>query len=226
MRLYTLSLAFGTLSVLFHLVHRSAFADNGVGFPAIKGFGVFFDYVSQIFFMMLLLVLAQGWAITNQTLEFQKQLLSVLAAVLVCSVVTFFWQLFGVDPATDVFEYETAPGIILLAIRMAVFGAFLFFLLRTYRQEDKSDKKMFYLMFGTAYSLWFLALPLIVAIAAASEMWYREKLTTAAYVVVNSVAYSLLQFTFWPTRAAKYFEISSPALVAAAATSSGGYGAI
>jgi len=93
----------------------------------------------------------------------------------------------------------------------------------TIRLESLPEKRTFYIVFGAAYTLWFLLLPLIVLIAAFLAPWVRFRIITAMMITSDFLGLSALAFLMWPSRAANYFVIkASPQLLSV--KSGGGYG--
>jgi len=172
------------------------------------------DIISVLIFMLLLILVSKGWGITYPTLshiqEQRKILVGILVVLFVCYIVVFFWGLFGIDPGSSVYLYQSAPGIILLCVRFLTLIYFIWCIQKTVRDDSDSNKKFFYVVFGTGFSLWFLSLPLIVLLSLGLAVWFREKVIEAIVLSITAVSYAGLGFMLWPSRASKYFQISGP----------------
>jgi hypothetical protein len=57
------------------------------------------------------------------------------------------------------------------------------------------------------FSVFFVALPVIVLIASFLSPWVREKTVAAITTSVHCFIYLTLIYTLWPTRAPRYFEV-------------------
>jgi len=125
----------------------------------------------------------------------------------------FIWQNVGQDPASTLYVYESAPGIIILVLRALTLLWFLFELRRTLQEEENPDKRGFYISFGIGYTLWFLSLPFIVLLAVFFSPWYRFKVVTGLFLCANTLGLFGMAFLFWPSRASKFFNITKEDLL-------------
>ena len=132
------------------------------------------------------------------------------------------WSALFRNPASTVYIYDSLPGYIILSIRMATLGWFMQCLKKTFSDEFDDGKRRFYIQFGTAYTLWFLYLPVVVIISATLDAWVRMKTVVALYSLMNAAAFASLVYMLWPTRAAKYFRISGPDLMGSGSGGSDG----
>jgi len=169
--------------------------------------------VSQLTFMFLLVLLAKGWAITKSEVDDKKFLVIMVSAFLLAYITMFIWQNVGRDPASTLYVYESAPGIIILVLRSLALLWFLFLLRKTHLDEQNDEKKRFYFIFGILYTLWFLALPLIVLLAVLLQAWYRFKVVTGLFLCVNTLGLFGLAFLLWPNRASRYFQVTKTDLL-------------
>jgi len=78
----------------------------------------------------------------------------------------FIWDFAAPDPASTRYFWESAPGYIIIALRIISFGFYIFSLIMTLRLETLPEKRRFYFGFGAGYGVWFISLPFIVMIAA------------------------------------------------------------
>lgn len=132
---------------------------------------------------------------------------------------SLFVQSFGLDPATTIFVYASIPGWILNGVRVCILAYFLWALRGTYHDDPDRSKKVFYLVFGVMFALWFVSLPILTMGSMLMGVWYRLKLVESISLCVEFIAYLLMVSLLWPTRVAKYFQVAVPDLL------SGGPGA-
>jgi len=216
-RLLTISILLELFSLLFFMIANAIFASNGVGSPFLSVVAQVFDWLSTLIFMLLLILIAKGWGITFPTLShFQEQkkiLLGMLGLFLALYIVLFFWGLFGIDPASAIYLYSSVPGIIYLCVRFLTMLYFMWCLQQTVREDSDSTKRVFYMIFGLGYILWFLALPIIVLISLAVAVWVRAKIVTAIYLCTMTLGFAIIGFLLWPSRASRYFQVAVPDLL-------------
>ena len=155
-----------------------------------------------------------SWGITNPNISFLREeklsLIIIIGVLFVSYIVLFFFGEFGLNPATNVYLYQSIPGIILLCIRFLLFLYFLWCLQKTIREDSDSGKKVFYYSFGGGYAIWFLSLPLVVFISFGFSAWYRQKVVDTLMLLITAFGFTMIGFLLWPSRASKYFAISGP----------------
>lgn len=170
---------------------QASYAGDGIGLPFVDGLGQFLDYTSDIVFMLLLVLLAQGWAVSRQTIDHRAIMLGGAAVLFVLYIVLMLVMRYAIDPARSVYEFATVPGILILLLRsvrkaalcstyrvgalQAIGVAFAFLLVRTIRGESDPDKNHFYKMLLCFYVFYFASLPLIAALSSIFEIWYSYK---------------------------------------------------
>jgi len=208
-KLLTISITLSFLSVLFLFIHYAIYQNNGVGAVGLKGMGDLLDIASQVTFIFVLELLAQGWAISKSGIDDKRTLLIGLGILSISYLVMFVWWNAGVDPADTLYIYMSAPGIITVVIRGLAMFWFIWLLRGTYLDENLPSKQQFYLWFGIGYVAWFMALPFIVGIAAGSPDWERLKTVTILYVTSTALGQAGLGYLLWPSRAYEYFQISA-----------------
>ena len=213
-KLLTSSILLQCVSIFCEFVHLAIYSGNGVGAPVMDGISQVLDMVSQLFFMLLLILISKGWTISSPRLTDRRALFIILAVFLFSYVALFIWKEAATDSASTSYVYESPPGIILLVMRTLTLGWFLYCLHLTFTHETHPDKRRFYIVFGSLYSLWFIGLPVIVGVAAVLDAWVRMKIVMAIYLAVNMAAVSGLGWLLWPSRAHEYFRITAPDLLA------------
>jgi len=224
-RLLTISIFLEWLSIIMFMSHYAIYSGNGVGSPFLNGTAQFIDMMSSLVFMLLLILIAKGWGITFPTLSHiqsqRKILLGILIAFFILYVILFFWGLFGMNPASDLYVYQSVPGIIFLIVRFFTFVYFVWCLLQTYKQEMSNEtdtsKKRFYVSFGISYAIWFLILPILVLTALAYPVVDRFKVVVILNVTTTAIALALLCFLLWPSRARQYFTVAVPNILSGVA---------
>jgi len=202
------------VSIVFIFIHYMTYSGNGIGVPALKTLGDILDICSQVVLMMLLVVLSKGWTITRAKIVGRNQIIIIFAIFVVVYFVIFIWGLVGVDPATTDYIYNSAPGVIILVVRSLAWVYFLYSIRDTLIVENHPTKRKFYKYFSILYSLWFVALPIIVIMSVVISPWYSQKVVVNFYLVMNTLGLAVLSFLLWPTRSSDYFTITPPDLLA------------
>jgi hypothetical protein len=91
-----------------------------------------FDMAAQLVFMLLLILIAKGFAITRSELTEKNRLLILGSVFLLMYLTMFIWEKVGRNPASSLYIYESAPGIILLILRCLTFGWFAWHLKKVF----------------------------------------------------------------------------------------------
>lgn len=124
MKLLSVTIGLEGLSVFCLFIHYTVYQNNGVGVPAFEGIGnsmlgklglfveffIVLDLMAQLVFIFLLVLIAKGWCITKTTIDDRKIVLIGLGLLAASYLALFIWENVGVDPATTLYIYETAPG--------------------------------------------------------------------------------------------------------------------
>jgi len=202
--------------LMFMLVHYMQYKNNGVGVPGLKGFADFLDICFQLLFILLLILLAKGWAISTSTLTDRIPLLVLMIVFFILYLAMFIWGYTAKNYAV-LYIYESVPGIIILVLRVLTLLWFLWCLRKTLISESGETKKRFYIEFGAFFTPWFLILPLVVVIAAGiskgNVAWGQYTAIHTTYVTINTISLAGLCYLFWPTKVSQYFALKSDVLL-------------
>jgi len=201
------------LAVFSDLIHYGIYHSDGIGVPSLDKFSTVMDTFSRLSFILLLILLAKGWTISTDEIRHRE---FVILAMVILSISYFsliIWDFAARDPASTLYVYESVPGGLILGL-VGVTGLwYAVTIFMSYRQEDDPMKKSFYLKLGILYTMWFAALPILVVIGIALDPWVREKVVRSMNLTLTTVAYTILAYLLWPTRAEIYFKIKTPDIV-------------
>lgn len=211
-KLFLISLVIEYLSIFLLLLHYGSYAQNGTGIPMLLKLGQILSIVSRCFLMLLLLLLAKGWTISNETLTKKWAVVSIVLAYLGVSVVILVFSYAEDDPMRTTPTSTIQALSILLSVVWLVFACWFSgqIFAVSYKNEDNPAKKSMYLRLGLLFTPWFFMPALAALVVFALDPWARERIVAILTVCVTSVAYSVLVFLFWPSRADEYFAIATP----------------
>ena len=212
LKMVTGGLALGLLSSLLQVVDFATYTFNGRGVAILSIGAHYVSMIQQVFLTAVLLVMAQGWTISTPRLRWKRPISGALI-FLTCAYEALLVYYYAVrDPASNLYIYESLPGLIIVLARLACLAAFLAFTFLTFRDEYDVIKRDFYLRLGAAGTVWFLYLPIIVLIAALLDPWVRFKTISALYKLMNFSLLALLAHLLAPWRARRYFRMQGPNL--------------
>lgn len=199
-KLLTVVFAGELLSTILSLIHVTTFSFNGVGVEWMNKFGTLVDIVVQCLFMMFLLMLAKGWAITTNELRWKSVLFGICGAYTLLNLFLYIWNIVEIDNIiSNTDEWQTWPGYATLAFRLLVMVWFLVELRRTYHQNIQEDVS-FIQHFGAFFLVWFIYLPVLALVTTqVSPLWRYKTILSISYAV-DILAYAVLLHLFWPSR--------------------------
>ncbi|GAB0090795.1 integral membrane protein GPR180 [Sergentomyia squamirostris] len=209
-RLFTASLVLEFISLCLILVHMIRFSMNGVGNETYATAGEIFDIFSRTLFMLILLLLAKGWAVTRQQISRTGWiiLMTIWIPYCVLNVMLYVWNRTEVDIISDVDEYQTWPGWIVLVCRSGMMLWFLWELRSTMRYEHSTKKLDFLLHFGASSLVWFIYLPVVALVALQVSPLWRYKLLLGITNSADCLAFCVMTGLLWPNRAGQYLLLA------------------
>lgn len=163
-------------------------------------------------FMMILLLLAKGWAVTR--LEISRTgwliLMSIWIPYSVFNVMLYIWNQTEVDVISDESAFQTWPGRLLLVCRSMIMLWFLWELRNTMRYEHSSKKLDFLLHFGASSLVWFIYLPVVALVSIKVSPLWRYKLLLGITNSADCLAFIVMMGLLWPNRAGQYLLLAGP----------------
>ena len=92
-----------------------------------------------------------------------------------------------IDFISDIDEWQTWPGWLILIFRIGIMLWFLLELQETFHLEHSPEKMRFYLHFGAGFLVWFVYLPIVALIGTqVSALWrYKTILSESQYISVK-----------------------------------------
>ncbi|KAH3757131.1 transmembrane protein 145-like [Pelomyxa schiedti] len=198
------------VALIFWSVHVCIFSNNGIGYPELVSTFNFFDIVSELIFLLLILYLGKGYKISSRKLTHHRLLLLLWFPFIWAYLALYFYQLYGVDPATTLYIYESIPGYIIIALRILMMFVFLFIVSRTFIIETRVENRRFYIVFAATYALWFISLPIIVLAMHFVPAWRRQKVVVPVQLGVKFFSYLILALMFRPLKSNKFVQKMDP----------------
>ncbi|KAH8290905.1 hypothetical protein KR054_007041, partial [Drosophila jambulina] len=209
-KLFTLSLLSEFVSLALITAHLIHYAANGVGEPRLQAAGDVLDILSRTSFMLILLLLAKGWAVTRQQISRTGWIILMSIWVPYCAfhVFLYIWDRTEVDVVSDIDEYQTWPGWIVLILRTSFMMWFLYELRNTMKYEHSSKKLDFLLHLGASSLVWFIYLPIVAIVALQVSPMWRYKLLQGITNSADCMAYCVMTGLLWPHRAGQYLLLA------------------
>ncbi|KAL0831433.1 hypothetical protein ABMA28_002236 [Loxostege sticticalis] len=207
-KLFTFSLVLEFIALCFNVLHTVKFAVDGVGFSGLAAAGDIFDIMSRTLFMLLLLLLAKGWAVTRLELTYKPLVFGVWLAYGIVHILLYVWNTTEVDIIEEIDEYQTWPGWLILTLRVAIMTWFVIELRNTMIYEHNITKLNFLLHFGASSLVWFVYLPVIALIALQISPLWRFKFLLGITYSADCLAFCVMAHLLWPTRSEQYLLLA------------------
>jgi len=198
--------------IMFMFIHYITYKNNGVGVPVLKGFAEVIDIAFQMALILLFILLAKGFAISKSFITDKLHVIILIGITFLLYISMFIWG-YAYKNYGALYIYESAPGIIILILRVLTLGWFLWLLRKSHVEENHTHKKEFYIRLGIFCACWFLSLPFIVVIAAILSSWVRLKIVQTMYVSMNILALMVFSYLFWPSKLSEYFNVKTDVLI-------------
>eukprot|EP01043_Picozoa_sp_COSAG02_P009847 COSAG02_NODE_339_length_24201_cov_45.538462_8_plen_511_part_00 len=222
-RLLQFSVSCACLGAGLHSAHYLLFHFDGGGFPMLRFTAGCVQAASKLVFVMVLLLLAQGWTIVRAEVQHRALLVGLMQALVLSTFALLCWGSWPAtakqevadgmaawlkrDPASSRYLYDETPGKMLLLLDAAVALAFLGCAYRTLESTDFGQHRLRLMRFCAAiFGAYILLMPFIVVVAAGSiDPWSRQFWTRALEQISIFGSNAALCWAIWPTRAEKYF---------------------
>lgn len=209
-KLFTASLLLDFFALCLIVIHMLKFSLDGEGYPQLSMAGDILDILSRTSFMLLLLLLAKGWAVTRMELTMKPLVFAIWLCYGIVHILLYVWNLTEVDIIEDIDEYQTWPGWLIIVFRTLIMVWFLYELRTTMFYEHNIQKLNFLLHFGASSLVWFIYLPILALIALHVSALWRFKLLLGITYSADCFAYCVMAHLLWPTRSEQYFLLQGP----------------
>lgn len=210
-RLFSASLFAQLARLLLLFCHTLIFTFDGMGIRPFRVAAGACALLSRLSLITMFILFAQGWATIRLSVESRSGLLTLLGAFVAAYLLLLLWDIRFRDPASTLYLYESAPGVLILALDAVAAVWFAAAMLRTLHSPKLEARKAALLrIMGVACMGYLVANPLVVATACLMPPWVREKTVFALDCAVTTAAHVGLLALLWPDRAAVFFAVKGP----------------
>ncbi|KAL0206921.1 hypothetical protein P9112_012632 [Eukaryota sp. TZLM1-RC] len=177
----------------------------------------FLHFVADLFMlsfelcvMLLLILISKGWAVSTTLLSGKTKLITLLSTFVGVELLLLFLETWATDPATHTFGYDNIFGYVSVCLRIVAMFYFLVNLAETRSSESFAEKRKLYDRGGLLFVFWFMIAPVIIFIGSLIPVHDQEKIVDGSLWFFNLLSLLVISWVLWPSRAQKYFKISSP----------------
>ena len=207
-KLLTATIALQLFAVVFHFADWIIFTETGehdIFFPIVASLC---EIMASSVFLLLLMVLAQGWTVSRFEVVYPKLLLGSVVAVAVIQCVLYIWILIGLDEQTTTYVYNTVPQYIYGSVFIVIGIVFVAQCLLSYKNEPLDSKKNLYVLLAIFFSVWFLWPLFRIFVGNGFKPWNRDVSIESISLTLTSLTYFVMMLLMWPTWAHQYFNLS------------------
>ncbi|XP_033109989.1 transmembrane protein 145-like [Anneissia japonica] len=164
-------------SLLFYVIFYIEFANDGTEATNLKWAARILQSIGDGVFLLMLILMGKGYTITRGRISHSG---TVKIAVLMCVYIVlyaglFFYESSQFDPGEVLYLYESPAGFALIGLRGFCWFWFIYAIFFTLKHYP--EKGSFYYPFFFMYSVWFIALPIMILVATfGMPKWWREKI--------------------------------------------------
>ena len=203
-KLLSASLGTAWACLCFGMIHLSLFASDGIGSPGAEILSSFSSIISQLLFMILIILIAKGWVIHVPYIPERRQVGFFMGLYILQFFVLILWDM-AKNGRTPIHHVFSPQMLFILFLRFVLFAWFLVSVIQTYRTVTGDHMRQhFYLKFGLVFSVWFLSFPFILLLLTAMHPWVRIPVVIALDSLVDLSAYTVFVSIVWPSTLSKY----------------------
>ncbi len=194
------SVFFGFCGVVCSLAYYKSFADDGRAPSWMRYASLIASGISEVTMMLQMMLVAKGWTIVRRKISAQGRMRLAIFVTFytTCYAVAVVYYEHFMDTVDIAYMYETAPGYIIVVLRLFLF----FWVIRAIRITlSKYNKRSFYRKFGFAVGLWALITPFLVCLNLLVDPWVRFKVVYLAFLFFNWWAHICLTLMYDPKQA-------------------------
>lgn len=175
-KLFMMTLSCEVVAQLFDYIYYTHYVGNGVQLHPLQTIAELLHSTSEVIFVVLLILLANGWIITTAHLSHGTQMkLNVFLSFYILSYgILFLCKKEFFDPELSHIPFESHLDIAARTLITFAWACFLYGVILSIRRHR--EKKKFYVYFACFYTVWFLFQPLsALAFSVLFKEWHQLK---------------------------------------------------
>lgn len=182
-------------SMIFYILHISAYESNGKGVAAFEFFGSSGNFISNFIMIFLLLLIAQGWSITFREFPSPEVYISVMIVLAFLHFILTAVEMSLSDAYYLFSDFDGLTGWLIFASRVFLL-VWLIYNISEIIEKVPPNVNLFLRRFRLAASAYILALPALIVIAQALPPYKRHKFILGSNILVQGLAMFVLSWLF------------------------------
>ncbi|XP_056286835.1 integral membrane protein GPR180 isoform X2 [Pseudoliparis swirei] len=185
LKVLTTALALQGCSALCNYIHLARYSRDGTGIPWMGSLAEFWDMVSQVSMLYMMLSLCVGWTLgrgrkpQSRPLQWEQTRASTAVAVGggVIQAALLLWEQYSESESQhhSYHAQQSLPGLLLIALKVGLALLLASVLYQIVSTERSTLKRDFYLCFAKGCFLWFLCHPVLFLLSSVFNEHQREK---------------------------------------------------
>ncbi|EGC34110.1 hypothetical protein DICPUDRAFT_48551 [Dictyostelium purpureum] len=166
-------------------------------------FGNCFNILGNCIFILLLLMVGQGYTTSIYYGSVIKKIVNVavVSLIFVLSIIIYVCYIYKLpDYNNYVYFLDTISGYVCLSFYVIIIFYFIIGNLIAGSKQNDPLKKKFIKIFTFIFCVWLIAQPLVVLAAHFTEPWVKYKVITILNLVINSIFFIVFLVMFRPTQ--------------------------
>lgn len=163
----------------------SIYEFDGEGVPALDVLSIIFQVCSQVFIVSLLLLMAFGWTITYTTLPEKETIIMFTVMSLIIHGLIAGLTALDKDMYHKYHDYSGVQGMILVVLRLCLFGVFIYGIRMT-SQDIKKNQKDFLRGFTISGSSYVLAFPILYIVSFIFDTYMRHRVINFGFFIIQT----------------------------------------
>lgn len=206
-KLLTFSIVVQALSCMVMFVNYSHFAAHGTDIPNAKVVSQQLSVIAITAFILLLLLMSQGWTINNNKIVGGRYILFGGTIFYFLQVALVLWKYHYSTNQEVRYLYSSAPSILVAFLYFCVGAVFIYFSQKSWRGERDSRKEALFKTIALIFSVFFFQPVISLVTAIFLSPWVRDICVAAGWETSTFIFFSTMTYLLWPSRAKNYFEM-------------------
>ncbi|XP_038060809.1 transmembrane protein 145-like [Patiria miniata] len=205
-QLFFISICLQLASLLFSIIALARFAQTGIEMPDMKTAGHVLSSVSDVVFILTLMLVGKGYTITRGRISTSGSVKLAIFITLYALTYTFLYTYANAnfDPRDVMYIYDSPAGMGLIVMRIV--GIVWLYYCVFFTVKHFNQKFKFYLLFMVFYVVWFAIEPVMIGVANAFIPNYkRVKIVTGVYWTVSFIGQMYFLVLTRPDMTNEYF---------------------
>ncbi|KAF2360022.1 Intimal thickness related receptor IRP [Trinorchestia longiramus] len=209
LEVFLCALCLQTLGLVFATTAQLIMGASGRWVEGLVVSGQVCTLLCEAVFLLLLVLLARGWAVTATTGHHTLGLYSIWGSYAAVTLMLYAWNLVMVPPMSDSYQYGAWLGIFALVLRGALTGWYLWELRSTMLTQQQPHTLHFLLQLGAASLVWLVYLPVVALVALQVSPLWRPKLLQGFRYTADLLAHLFMAYTLYPRRSHPYVTLAT-----------------